>query len=67
MKSRYTSIGDKCQNEHEPSLNLKEARDILNKREDKYTDEQVEEIRDFIEMMAEIIVDNDLLDKLIKE
>ena len=67
MKSRYTSIGDKHQNEHEPSLSLEEARDILNKREDKYTDEQVEEIRDFMEMMAEIIVDNDLLDKLIKE
>lgn len=67
MKSRYTSIGDKCQNGHEPSLSLEEARDILNKREDKYTEEQVEEIRDFIKMMAEIIVDNDLLDKLIKE
>jgi hypothetical protein len=63
LKSQYTSIRDKYQNEHEPSLSLEEARDILNKKEDKYTDEQVEEIRDFME----IIVDNDLLDKVNKE
>lgn len=67
MKSQYTSIGDKYQNEHEPSLSLKEARDILNKNGAKYTDEQVNEILHFMEMMADIIVSNDLLDKLIKE
>ena len=58
MKSQYTSIRDKYQNEHEPSLSLKEARVILNKGEDKYADEQVDEILLFMEVMTEIFLAN---------
>jgi hypothetical protein len=32
----------------------------LNKWEEKYTDFEVEEIRDFMEVMATVIMDNDL-------
>jgi hypothetical protein len=39
-------------------LNIKLCKKILNKNSNKYNDEQVEQIRDFITLLAEIHVDN---------
>lgn len=64
MKSQSTKDYSSIQNENEPSISFKEARDILNKNGAKYTDEQVNEIRHFMEMMADIVVNNDLLSKM---
>ena len=64
MKSQSTKDYSSIQNENEPSVSFEEARDILNKNGAKYTDEQVEEIRHFLDMMADIIVENNLLSKM---
>lgn len=64
MKSQPTKDCNPIQNENEPSISFKEARDILNTNGANYTDEQVNEIRHFLEMMADIIVDNNLLSKM---
>jgi hypothetical protein len=59
LRSQHSKI-NKFKNEHESSLSLKEARAILNKDELKHTDFEVEEIRDFMQVMAEVIMWNDV-------
>ena len=44
-------------------LSFNECKKILNSKENKYTDNQVKEINEFSEMMADIIISNDLLRK----
>ena len=46
-------------------LNFNECKKILNKEENnKYTDEQVKEVNEFAEMLADIIISNNLLEQL---
>ena len=47
-------------------LDFKECKKILNKKGQNYTDEQVQEVREFIDELAEIIVGNNLLPKMKK-
>jgi hypothetical protein len=44
-------------------LSFNECKKILNKKGQNYTDEQVQEVREFIDELAEIIVGNNLLPK----
>ncbi|MFT4900255.1 MAG: hypothetical protein ACI9U0_002056 [Flavobacteriales bacterium] len=44
-------------------LSFNECKKILNSNENTYTDNQVKEINEFSEMMADIIISNDLLRK----
>ena len=47
-------------------LSFNECKKILNKKGQNYTDEQVQEVREFIDELAEIIVGNNLLPKMKK-
>ena len=44
-------------------LTLEECKKVLNKKEQKYTDDQVKQIRSFIMLMAEIHLQNQKLNK----
>jgi hypothetical protein len=48
-------------------LSFNECKNILNNNCKEYTDQQVKEINEFAEMMAEIIINNNLLDRFKKE
>jgi len=47
-------------------LNYKECENILNAKGKKYNEQQVKEINEFISLMAELIVRNDLHKQTIK-
>jgi hypothetical protein len=48
-------------------LSFNECKKILNSNKNKYTDNQVKEINEFAEMMADIIISNGLLRKFKNE
>ena len=48
-------------------LSFNECKKILNKNGEKYTDKQVQEINEFIDMLADIVVTNNLISKTQKE
>ena len=48
-------------------LSFNECKKILNSNKNKYTDNQVKEINEFAEMMADIIISNDLMRKFKNE
>ena len=45
-------------------LSFNECKKILNAKGNKYTDEQVKEVNEFMEMLAEIIVSDKILVKI---